>query len=54
MVRVLGFSHRRAEGHLSPVALALPRVEEIPVAQTAAPPHPPADPCPPQAALAFL
>lgn len=36
MVHVLGFSHRRAEGRLSPVPLALPRVEEIPVAQTAA------------------
>ena len=36
MVRVLGCSHRRAEGRLSPVPLALPQVEEIPVAQTAA------------------
>ena len=36
MVRVLGCSHRRAEGRLSLVPLALPQVEEIPVAQTAA------------------
>lgn len=36
MVRVLGFSHRRAKRRLSPVPLALPRVEEITIAQTAA------------------